>query len=92
MGLGKTHLLNAIGNYVLRKKPGSRVCCLSAEVFTNQVINSLRFDKMEDLRNRYRFGCDVLLIDDIQFIAGKPTTSSGAGRVAVEKANSDHKR
>jgi len=75
VGLGKTHLINAIGKYILKNSAETpRVCCISAEHFTNQVINGIRTNKMEDFRNRYRFGCDVLLIDDIQFIAGKEST------------------
>jgi chromosomal replication initiator protein len=75
VGLGKTHLINAIGNYIIKSTSNmARVCCISAEHFTNQVINSIKSNKMEDFRNRYRFGCDVLLIDDIQFIAGKEST------------------
>ncbi len=75
VGLGKTHLINAIGNEVLKSSSNmARVCCISAEHFTNQVINSIKSNKMEEFRNRYRFGCDVLLIDDIQFIAGKEST------------------
>ena len=75
VGLGKTHLINAIGNHILKNSEDNlRVCCISAEHFTNQVINGIRTNKMEDFRNRYRFGCDVLLIDDIQFIAGKEST------------------
>ena len=75
VGLGKSHLINAIGNYVLKNTSRmARVCCISAEHFTNQVINSIKSNKMEHFRNTYRFGCDVLLIDDIQFIAGKEST------------------
>ncbi len=74
VGLGKTHLINAIGNYILKTTLVARICCISAENFTNQVINSIKSNKMEEFRNRYRFGCDVLLIDDIQFIAGKEST------------------
>ncbi len=75
VGLGKTHLINAIGNYILKNSYQlARACCISAENFTNQVINSIKSGKMEEFRNRYRFGCDVLLIDDIQFIAGKEST------------------
>ncbi len=75
VGLGKTHLINAIGNYTLKNSSlMARICCISAEHFTNQVINSIKSNKMEEFRNRYRFGCDVLLIDDIQFIAGKEST------------------
>ena len=78
VGLGKTHLLNAIGNYAIQngfKSPEkTRVCSISAEQFTNEVINNIQANKMEEFRNRYRFGFDVLLIDDIQFIAGKKNT------------------
>lgn len=75
VGLGKTHLINAIGNHIIKSTSNmARVCCISAEHFTNQVINSIKSNKMEEFRNRYRFGCDVLLIDDIQFIAGKEST------------------
>ncbi len=74
VGLGKTHLINAIGNYIINTTLVARICCISAENFTNQVINSIKSNKMEEFRNRYRFGCDVLLIDDIQFIAGKEST------------------
>ncbi|MEW6325552.1 MAG: chromosomal replication initiator protein DnaA, partial [Nitrospirota bacterium] len=73
VGLGKTHLLNAVGNYIATQAPATKVCYCSAEQFTNEVINSIRYDKMVEFRNRYR-GVDVLLIDDIQFIAGKERT------------------
>ncbi len=75
VGLGKTHLINAIGNYALKNgSKNTRVCCISAEHFTNEVINGIRTNKMEEFRNKYRFGSDILLIDDIQFIAGKQST------------------
>jgi chromosomal replication initiator protein len=75
VGLGKTHLLNAVGNYISKVTSNlARVCSISAEHFTNEVINSIKSNKMEDFRDKYRFGCDVLLIDDIQFIAGKEST------------------
>ena len=74
-GLGKTHLLHSIGNHVMKKAgPGTKTFCLSAENFTNDVIQGLKTNSMEKFRNRYRFNCDVLLIDDIQFIAGKEST------------------
>lgn len=77
VGLGKTHLLNAIGNFLLARKGAniSRISYTTAEEFTNDLINSLRFEKMEDFRNRFR-KMDVLLIDDIQFIAGKERTQA----------------
>jgi chromosomal replication initiator protein len=75
VGLGKTHLINAIGNYILKNTSHmARICCISAEHFTNEVINSIKSNKMQEFRNKYRFGCDVVLIDDIQFIAGKEST------------------
>ncbi len=73
VGLGKTHLLNAIGNYITTQSASMKVCYISAEQFTNEVINSIRYDKMVEFRNRYR-SVDALLIDDIQFIAGKERT------------------
>lgn len=75
VGLGKTHLLNAVGNFISAASSNhSRVCSISAEQFTNEVINSIKSNKMEEFRNKYRYGCDVLLIDDVQFIAGKEST------------------
>jgi len=74
VGLGKTHLLCAIGNAVLARQPAARVAYLSSERFMNDYINHLRSNRMEDFRSRYRDRCDVLLMDDIQFIAGKDRT------------------
>ena len=72
VGLGKTHLLNSIGNFVMTKSD-LRIAYVTTEQFTNEVINSIRYDKMVDLRRRYR-NVDMLLIDDIQFLAGKERT------------------
>lgn len=73
VGLGKTHLMHAIGHFVSRHTHAVRVAYVSTETFTNEFINSIRDDKMSDFQNRYR-SVDVLLIDDIQFLAGKVQT------------------
>ena len=72
-GLGKTHLMHAIGHAVIARHPKKRVAYATSEKFTNEFINSIRAQKGEDFRERYR-RIDVLLVDDIQFIAGKEGT------------------
>src|SRR5271157_3724524 len=73
VGMGKTHLMHAIGHEVKRRQPSSSICYVSAEKFTNEMINSIRNDRMTSFRDRFRT-VDVLLIDDIQFISQKERT------------------
>jgi chromosomal replication initiator protein len=73
VGMGKTHLMQAVGHLIKKRNPAARLTYISAEKFTNEVINSLRFDRMIGFRDRFR-SVDVLLVDDIQFIAGKERT------------------
>ncbi|HKW56021.1 MAG TPA: chromosomal replication initiator protein DnaA [Candidatus Acidoferrum sp.] len=73
VGMGKTHLMHAIGHSIKKRNPAMRLSYVSAEKFTIEVINSLRFDRMTSFRDRFHT-VDVLLVDDIQFIAGKERT------------------
>jgi len=73
VGMGKTHLMHAIGHMIKKRNPAMRLTYISAEKFTIEVINSLRFDRMISFRDRFHT-VDVLLVDDIQFIAGKERT------------------
>ena len=73
VGMGKTHLMHAIGHQVKLRQPHAAISYISGEKFTNEMINSVRYDKMTSFRDKYRY-VDVLLIDDIQFLAGKERT------------------
>jgi chromosomal replication initiator protein len=73
VGLGKTHLMQAIGHHVAAATPSAKILYITSETFTNELINSIRDDKTVQFRNKYR-NIDVLLVDDIQFLAGKERT------------------
>ncbi len=73
VGMGKTHLMQAIGNALLERMPGARVCYVSSEKFTNEMIYAIQHNKTLEFKKKYR-NSDLLLIDDIQFLAGKEST------------------
>ncbi len=75
VGLGKTHLMHAVGHYVLRHDVGLKLTYISSERFMNEMINALRYDRILDFRERYR-SVDILLVDDIQFVSGKEGTQT----------------
>ena len=75
VGLGKTHLMHAIGQYLLDQTPNLKLTYISSERFMNEMINAVRYDRILDFRQRYR-SMDVLLVDDIQFLAGKEGTQT----------------
>ena len=75
VGLGKTHLMHAVGRYVLEHNAGFTLTYISSERFMNEMINAVRYDRILDFRERYR-SVDVLLVDDIQFLAGKEGTQN----------------
>ncbi len=73
-GLGKTHLLRAIGHQICKDNPNAKILFLTSESFTNELIHAIRTDKMREFKEKYRTGCDVLLLDDIHFLVGKDRT------------------
>lgn len=73
-GLGKTHLMHAIAHRVHGERPDARIIYVSAERFTNEFIAAIQHHRMDDFRGKYRASCDVLLVDDIQFLAGREQT------------------
>jgi chromosomal replication initiator protein len=95
VGMGKTHLMHAIGHDVKRRQPHSSICYVSGEKFMNEMVDCVRYQKMTSFRDKFR-NVDVLLIDDIQFMAGKERTGGvlpHLQRVAREhEANCDRQR
>src|SRR5688500_9806093 len=75
VGLGKTHLMHAIGHYMLMHQPSAKLTYISSERFMNEMINAVRYDRILDFRERYR-SVDILLVDDVQFMAGKEGTQT----------------
>ncbi|MBW2109051.1 MAG: chromosomal replication initiator protein DnaA [Deltaproteobacteria bacterium] len=73
-GLGKSHLSQAVGNHILKKNATIRVCYVTAEEFTNAMVHALRNDRIEAFKEKYRRQCDVLLLEDVQFLSGKLKT------------------
>ena len=73
-GLGKTHLMHAVGNRIVGRHPASRVIYVTAEQFTNEMIDALRYKQMPEFRARYRQDANLLLMDDVQFLSGKDRT------------------
>ena len=75
VGLGKTHLMHAVGRYVLQHDPTLKLTYISSERFMNEMINAIRYERILDFRETYR-SVDILLVDDIQFLAGKESTQT----------------
>jgi chromosomal replication initiator protein len=78
-GLGKSHLSQAIGNRILNENSSIRVCYVTAEDFTNGMVQALRHDNIEQFKEKYRRQCDVLLLEDVQFLSGKEKTQHELG-------------
>ena len=76
VGLGKSHLSTAIGNYMLNKWPETRICLVSAEEFVNELVTALRRDQIASFKEKYRKYCDILVIDGVHFFSGKPATQA----------------
>jgi chromosomal replication initiator protein len=91
VGLGKTHLMHAVGQYVLQHDRSLKLTYISSERFMNEMINAVRYDRVLDFRERYR-SVDVLLVDDIQFLAGKkaprPSSSTPSTRSTTRRSKS----
>jgi len=78
-GLGKSHLTQAVGQHVINSEPGRKVAYLTAEDFANQMISALRKKRIHEFKERFRRSCDVLLLEEVQFLAGKDKTQDELG-------------
>jgi chromosomal replication initiator protein len=90
-GLGKTHLSQAVGNYILKHKPQVKVLYLSVEDFTNEMVSSIKNNAMNSFKAKYRKNCDFLLLEEMQFLSGKETTQSELGFTLDALFNDDKK-
>jgi chromosomal replication initiator protein len=90
-GLGKSHLSHAIGNYILAQKPTARVLYLSAEEFVNEMIVSIKQQRMDSFKDKYRNRCDVLLLEEVQFLSGKEKTQAELA-YTLDALSRDNKR
>ena len=90
-GLGKTHLSQAVGNYIIKHKPQAKVLYLSVENFTNEMVFSIRNNAMNSFKDKYRKNCDFLLLEEMQFLSGKETTQSELGFTLDALFNDDKK-
>lgn len=78
-GLGKTHLSQAVGNYIQKHKPQAKVLYLSTEDFTNEMVESIKTNSMNSFKDKYRKNCDFLLLEEVHFLSGKETTQTELG-------------
>ncbi len=90
-GLGKTHLSQAVGNYIIKHKPQAKVLYLSVENFTNEMVFSIKNNAMNSFKDKYRKNCDFLLLEEMQFLSGKETTQSELGFTLDALFNDDKK-
>jgi len=90
-GLGKTHLSQAVGNYIHRHKPGAKVLYLSTEDFANEMVSSIKSNSMEIFKEKYRRNCDFLLLEEVNFLSGKETTQAELS-YTLDALFNDHKK
>ncbi len=88
-GLGKTHLAKAIGNYITRSFPSLRVCYVTAEEFTTDMVRSIKTNRVEEFKERFRKECDVFLLEELHFLNGKPKTQAELGHTVEALLNAN---